>query len=234
MRSNTNHKAEWLTPVLLLALSLVPMFAGAARLSQLAGGAQVTPENARFFASPIPVVIHILSASLFSVLGALQFAPTFRRRNVRWHRTVGTWLLTPSGIAAALSGLWMAQFYPWPAGDGELLYVFRLIFGSAMLTSLLLGAYTAWRRDYSRHGQWMMRGYAIGLGAGTQVFTHLPWFILFGVPGELPRALLMGAGWVINIAIVEWVIHRQRIHRTQTTLDRSIQINLSIADRKGK
>ncbi len=210
MRSNTNHKTEWLTPVLLIALSLVPMFAGAARLSQLAGGAQVTPENARFFASPIPVVIHILSASLFSVLGALQFAPTFRRRNTRWHRTVGAWLLTPSGIAAALSGLWMARFYPWPAGDGDLLYVFRLRFGSAMLISMLLGAYTAWRRDYRRHGQWMMRGYAIGLGAGTQVFTHLPWFILFGVPGEMPRALLMGAGWAINLLVVEWVIYKQR------------------------
>ena len=34
----------------------------------------------------------------------------------------------------------------------------------------------------------MMRGYAIGLGAGTQVFTHVPWLLAFGVPDEFTRA----------------------------------------------
>jgi hypothetical protein len=55
----------------------------------------------------------------------------------------------------------------------------------------------------------MMRAYAIGLGAGTQVLTHLPWFILFGKPGESSRAVLMAAGWVINLAVAEWVIRRR-------------------------
>jgi putative Mn2+ efflux pump MntP len=220
MKTNKPHntRADWLVPVLLIALSLVPVFAGAARLSQLAGGAQVTPENERFFASPIPVVTHILGASLFSILGAFQFAPNFRRRNVRWHRRVGIWVLFPSGLAAALSGLWMTQFYPWPAGDGELLYGLRLIFGAAMLISLCLSAAAIWRRDYASHGDWMMRGYAIGLGAGTQVLTHLPWILFFGAPNEVTRAILMGAGWVINLMVVEWIIRRQRIRRTRTTL----------------
>jgi cytochrome bd-type quinol oxidase subunit 2 len=212
------NKAEWLIPALLIALSLVPVLAGAVRLSELASGAQVTPDNARFFASPIPVVVHIVSVSLYSILGAFQFAPGFRRRNSRWHRTVGKWILVPCGLAAALSGLWMTQFYPWPKGDGELLYVFRLIFGSAMLISILLGAFAVRRRDYARHGNWMMRGYAIGLGAGTQVFTHMPWFLFFGVPGELTRALLMAAGWIINIIVVEWIIHRRRAHKSRASL----------------
>jgi hypothetical protein len=57
----------------------------------------------------------------------------------------------------------------------------------------------------------MLRGYAIGMGAGTQVLTHLPWFILAeGRPGEGPRAIMMTAGWVINVAIAEWVIRRAR------------------------
>ena len=220
MNSNKKqkNKAEWLIPTLLIILSLVPVLAGAARLSELASGAQVTPDNARFFASPLPVVVHIISVSLYSMLGALQFAPGFRRRKSRWHRMVGKWILVPCGIAAALSGLWMSQFYTLPKGDGELLYVFRLIFGSAMLISIVLGAFAAWRRDYARHGDWMMRGYAIGLGAGTQVFTHVPWLLFFGVPDELTRALLMAAGWVINIIVVEWIIHRRRIHKSRTSL----------------
>jgi hypothetical protein len=54
----------------------------------------------------------------------------------------------------------------------------------------------------------MMRAYAIGLGAGTQVLTHLPWFILVGKPGESSRAVLMGAGWVINLFVAEWIIRK--------------------------
>jgi len=54
----------------------------------------------------------------------------------------------------------------------------------------------------------MIRAYAIGLGAGTQVLTHLPWFILVGRPDELSRGVLMGAGWIINVAVAEWVIRR--------------------------
>ncbi|MCH7477374.1 MAG: hypothetical protein IIA14_04655, partial [SAR324 cluster bacterium] len=62
-------------PTALIALSVVPVVAGAFRLAGLAGGEEITPENARFFAAPLPVVLHILSASLYCVLGAFQFAP---------------------------------------------------------------------------------------------------------------------------------------------------------------
>lgn len=202
------QKTAWLVPAGLIVLSAVPLIAGAARLAGLAGGAEITPENARFFASPLPVVLHILSASLYAVLGAFQFAPGFRRRRPGWHRAAGR-LLVPAGLVVALSGLWMTHFYPWPAGDGELLYALRLVFGSAMTLSILLGVAAIRRREFAQHGAWMLRAYAIGLGAGTQVLTHAPWALIFGAPDELTRALLMGAGWVINLAIAEWIIHRR-------------------------
>ena len=206
--------ADWLVPAGLLVLSAVPVAAGAARIAQLTGGAEITPENARFFASPLPVVLHIFSVSLYSILGAFQFAPGFRRRRPRWHRTAGR-LLAPSGLVAACSGLWMTLFYPWPEGDGEFLYGMRLVFGSAMVMSIVLGVVAIQRRDFVQHGAWMIRGYAIGLGAGTQVLTHVPWFLLFGPPDELPRALLMGAGWVINLAMAEWIIRKRRVRPTR-------------------
>jgi hypothetical protein len=85
-------------------------------------------------------------------------------------------------VLAALSGLWMTVFYPRPVGDGEVLLVVRLIFGSAMLASIALAVFAIRRRDIPSHSAWMTRGYAIGLGAGTQVLTHLPWILLFGTP----------------------------------------------------
>jgi hypothetical protein len=55
----------------------------------------------------------------------------------------------------------------------------------------------------------MARGYAIGLGAGTQVLTLAAGEIIAGPPSELSRALLMGAGWVINLAVAEWAIRKR-------------------------
>ncbi len=48
--------AEWLVIAGLLVLSVIPLAGGAFRLTQLTGGAEITPANARFFASPLPVV----------------------------------------------------------------------------------------------------------------------------------------------------------------------------------
>lgn len=200
--------AEWLVPAALIMLSLIPVIAGAVRLTELTGGAEVTPANARFFASPLPVVLHIFSASLYAILGAFQFVPSFRRRRRSWHRAAG-WFLIPCGLAAGLSGLWMTLFYPWPEGDGELLYGVRLLFGSAMVGSIILGIVAIRQRNFVGHGDWMMRGYAIGLGAGTQVLTLLAGELIAGPPSEFSRALLMGATWVINLAVAEWIIRKR-------------------------
>ena len=199
--------AKWIVAALLL-LSIIPLAGGAFRLSQLAGGAAITPANARFFAAPVPVVLHIVSVTLFALLGAFQFVPRLRRRRNAWHRAAGRVVL-PSGVVAALSGLWMTLFYPWPVNDGIILYGLRLLIGSAMLIALLLGGATIWRRDFAQHGNWMLRGYAIGLGAGTQALTLLAGELIAGPPSELSRALLMGAAWVINLVVAEWIIHRR-------------------------
>jgi hypothetical protein len=83
-----------------------------------------------------------------------------------------------------------------------------------MLISVALGIEAIRRRKFSEHGDWMIRAYAIGMGAGTQVLTHLPWFILVDLkPGLTPRAIMMGAGWVINVVFAEWVIRRGRSPR---------------------
>ncbi|GAB4581962.1 MAG: DUF2306 domain-containing protein [Anaerolineales bacterium] len=208
LREKKRKSAEWLIPAGLIVLSLVPVIAGAARIAELSNGAEITSANARFFASPIPVVSHIVSVTLYSLLGAFQFAPSFRRRNPTWHRTAGR-ILIPSGLVAALSGLWMTQFYPWPEYDGIGLYALRLVFGTAMLASLVLGYAAARRWDFTRHGAWMIRAYAIGMGAGTQVFTHLPWFLFPSIHGELARTLMMAAGWVINLLVAEWIIRKK-------------------------
>lgn len=210
---NFSPKSNWLIPSGLIVLSIVPALAGTIRLIQLGGGAEITPDNARFFAAPLPVVLHIVSAAIFSFVGVIQFNSNFPHNAPNWHGSAGK-MLVVCGLVSAFSGLWMTQFYPRgitpPASyDGTALYFIRLLAGSAMVLALCFGFVAIRRRNILNHSAWMMRGYALGLGAGTQVFTHIPWFVFPSIQGELARTLCMGAGWAINLAVAEWIIQRR-------------------------
>jgi uncharacterized membrane protein len=202
----------WLLPAGLVLLSFVPVAAGLSRLTQLATGGPITPGNERFFDSPVPVVVHVAGVLGYALLGALQFWPQLRARHPRYHRYAGR-LVVPCGFAVALSGLWMTLFYAEPPTDNALLEVFRVIAASAMATCLVLGVVAVRRRDFVRHRAWMVRAYAIALGAGTQVFTHLPWVLLVGTPGGYPRDAMMATGWLINVAVAEWFLRRRPSRR---------------------
>lgn len=202
-------------PLLLLILSLIPVMAGGLRLFWLSSGVEVTPDNARFFADPLPVVLHILSATIFSVCGAFQFSSALRKHFLAWHRRVGR-ILVPAGLVAALSGLWMTLYYPPAEFDGAILFWTRVVAGTAMVASMLLGYLGVLRRDISAHRKWMIRGYALGVAAGTQALVHIPYFLVAGTPDELPRALLMAGGWIINIAVAEVIIRRIRLRDLRT------------------
>ena len=61
-----------------------------------------------------------------------------------------------------------------------------------------------------------MRGYAIALGAGTQVLTLLVGELIIGPPDGVARGLLNGAGWAINLALAELIIRRRSSHPTRS------------------
>ncbi|MET7328267.1 DUF2306 domain-containing protein [Nonomuraea sp. NPDC005650] len=205
----THTKAARLIPAGLLVLSAVPVLAGAARVAELTGGVAIIPDGARVLAAPVPVMLHIAGVTVYSVLGAFQFAPGFRRRRPAWHRAAGR-LLVPCGLLAALTGLWMTLFSDLPAGDTGLLTVFRLAAGSAMAGSLALGLAAILRRDVARHRAWMIRAYALGMGAGTQAVLFAVWYAATGGDAHtVARALLHGLAWGINLAVAEWAIRRR-------------------------
>jgi uncharacterized membrane protein len=146
-------------PVALLAPVLIPAVAGSLRRVELTGGPQLMPPNPRLTASPVPVAVHILSEIAYSVLGSFQFSANFRRSHPRWYRYAGR-MLVMSGLAVAVSALWMTPVFS--GTPGTLLYTFRLALGSGMAASIMLGAgwainlaVAAWiirRGDPSRHG----------------------------------------------------------------------------------
>lgn len=198
----------WWLPIGLLALTAVPVIFGMVRLTEVARNV-VTEENARLLASPFALVLHIVTSSLFSVVGALQFAPKFRRKHIQWHRYAGR-VLVLCGLVSGLTGLWINQFFAPGEHDGPLLYWFRVLFGVGMVVCIVRGWTDVRKRNVAGHRAWISRAYAIGQGAGTQALVHMAWMIFFSLPGETERAWLMGAGWFINVVVVEAVLRRPR------------------------
>lgn len=205
-RARRSGQPGWWVQLGLIGLAVIPLVSGTLRLIEVFGGPRVMPDNPRIAASPTPVVIHIFGGGLFLIVGAFQFSSRLRRRKPNWHRSAGR-VLVVLGLVAALAALWMTVLYPRQTGTGELLYLFRLIFGSAMAASILLGFQAIRRHDLVQHRAWMTRAYALALGAGTQAFTIGIGQGIFGKT-VLTTDLSTAAGWILNLAVAEYLIRR--------------------------
>lgn len=207
------NKSEWSILVGLLLLSFVPSIGGTFRLVELATSSEFLPENPRIQSVPLPAVFHIVSSALYCILGAFQFLPSIRRKYPKWHRLAGR-LLVGAGIVSAISGLWMTHYYSFPDHlQGNLLYVIRIFIALSMTAFILLGLSAVFKKRIAEHQAWMIRAYALGQGAGTQVLISIPWLLTIGEPNGLSRDILMTAAWMINIVVAEWVIKQIRPNR---------------------
>jgi uncharacterized membrane protein len=204
-RPGLRGESSWRVPAALVALTTIPLVAGSLRLLEVAGGPASLPTNPRIDASPAPLVLHVIAAAVFAVVGAFQFPARLRRHHRAWHRRAGR-VLVAAGLAVAGSGLWMTLSYP-DAPGGALLWAVRLVVGSATATCLILGITAIRRRDVAEHRAWMIRAYALAVAAGTQAFTQGVGEGIFGTSG-LSTALSVTSGWIINLAVAEWIIRR--------------------------
>ena len=98
-----------LVPVPLVALSLVPLAAGALRLVQLAGGPDLMPADDRFPAVPVALVAHIVGATVYATLQDMVM-----RETEYWRAMLGAVILIlvlafPEGIVGGLARLLPAR-----------------------------------------------------------------------------------------------------------------------------
>jgi hypothetical protein len=203
-------KADFKVPALLILLSVVPTLGGVVRMMSVAHDTEITPDNARFLAAPTPIVIHVISATLYCLLGAFQFSKGFRVRWPGFHRRAGR-LLAVCGLLAGLTGLWMTLLYDIPTPmQGPLTYWVRLLVGSAMVASIVIAWRSILKRQVARHEAWMIRAYALGQGAGTQALILGPWMLVTGESVGLTRDLLLALSWAINAVVAERIIAGRR------------------------
>jgi len=206
---NVLNRSEWAVLGALVIYSFIPVVGGLIRLLELAGGPAIAPENLRALAAPVPVILHILSSTLFCTLGAIQFLPSVRRHHPAAHRCSGR-VVAAAGCVCAGTGLWMTHFFSFPADlQGDLLYAVRIILGFTMIGYIGWAVVAARFRNISGHRAAMLRAYAIGQGASTQSILLIAWIVIQGTePLGLARDSMMVSAWVLNLVAAELVVQR--------------------------
>ncbi len=197
-------RSEWIVLGVIFVYSFIPVFGGLIRVLELAGGPQIAPENLRASFTPTPIILHILSSSLFCVLGACQFLPSLRRQRPAAHRAIGR-VIAAAGCVSALTGLWMTHFYAFTETlQGPPLYWVRIVLGTSMIALIIWAVIAIRSRNVFQHSASMVRAYAIGQGASTQTVLGVTWIIAVGSEAMGPlRDGLMIFSWVVNLIAAE-------------------------------
>jgi uncharacterized membrane protein len=150
-------------------------------------------------------VAHIAPALLFLLLAPLQFLPALRRKRAGVHRWIGR-VATGAGLAMGGIALVMSQQM---AIGGKLESAATTFYGGLFLYALVRGYRSIRQGNVRRHREWMIRAYAVGLGAAavrpvmglffaTIRITHLTPRQFFGIAFWLGFTLtwIAAEGWI--------------------------------------
>jgi hypothetical protein len=200
-----------------ILLSLIGAAVGVRRISHLVAPVPAPsrfPDSAAmeagFAQHATLTVAHIAPALLFLVLAPLQFVPALRKRHLRVHRWVGRVAtgagLTMGGIALVMS--------PQMAIGGPLESAATTFFGALFLYALVRGYLSIRQRNVPRHREWMIRAYAVGLGAAAVRPVVGIFFATMRITHVTPRQFFGLAFWAGFTAM--WIVAELWIRRTRS------------------
>jgi uncharacterized membrane protein len=128
-------------------------------------------------------LLHVIPGMLFMVLGPLQFVGSLRAKHPALHRWNGRIFLTASGVIG-VTGLTMALRGTIGGWDEKSAI---LIFGSFFLIALGKALWHALHREFAKHREWMIRGYAVGLAVATIRPIMAGFFAVAVMHGQTPE-----------------------------------------------
>lgn len=140
--------------------------------------------------------IHVAGAATALLVGAFQFIPRLRRRGGP-HRLVGR-IYIIGCLAGGMAGFILALGTTSGSGAG-------LGFGSLALVWIFVNArgwQTALAGDFVMHRRWMIRAWALTLGAVT-LRIELPLSLLSGIPFSEAYPAISFLAWMPNLIVAE-------------------------------
>jgi hypothetical protein len=167
--------------------------------------------------TPLAAILHFVGGGIVLLAGASQFHAGLRARHPKWHRGLGR-VYVGGVLIGGVAGLYLA----FQASGG---LVGRFGFGLlavCWLVSTSLALKYILQRNVQRHQCWMIRSYALTLGAVT-LRVYLPLFLMLGLPFEQAYPAIAWLAWVPNLIIAEWVFVAAVLMRSPSPLNSEIR-----------
>lgn len=121
---------------------------------------EINPFTDRYTANPWQTLAHTASGIVFAVLGPLQFVAALRRRLPLAHRISGR-IFLPVAILNGLAAI--AITLSFPVWGSPINFAISLSAAALMVFSFINAFRLVKQRQFARHREWMLRGFALGL-----------------------------------------------------------------------
>jgi hypothetical protein len=195
-----------LLALLLFVATFIPIASAPIRMFQVIT-ASLPQDSLRFYAVPWGLFSHAFGGLLFALIGPLQFTGALKNRFGKLHRISGR-IFVVTGFMLALSALRL--LIEFPNSSTWVLIAARGLAAFGLMGCLTISMFAILKRNFNNHRNWMIRAYAIGMGAATISFIQLPIFIIRGraMEGYFGDSLFV-LSWVINLTLAEWVIRKK-------------------------
>jgi hypothetical protein len=154
--------------------------------------------------------IHVFTSILVITSGLFQFSKTILNNYPKIHRVSGSIYLVTTLLISGPAALVMS-FYANGSYPAQTSFV---ILSILWLGTTFLAYYYVRKKDYEKHGKWMVRSYALTLSAvSLRLYSYL--FDVFHLrmdPIDL-YILLSWLSWTLNLIVAEILIKRGLIKR---------------------
>lgn len=165
------------------------------------------PEDSlRLTATPVRHFMHVLGGAAFGILGPIQFSRVLMRRYGLLHRVMGR-VFVAAGVMISLSSL--SLLWHFPDTYSTAINSGRLLFGIALGLALAIAMQAIYERDFTRHRNWMIRAYAIGMGATAVTMVFFPIYLITGEPPTgLTSDIVFLGSWTACVVFAECLLRR--------------------------
>ena len=190
-------------PIILFFFSIATIAFALAQAIQIPMGT-LPEENARISTVPFSHFAHALGGVLFGIIGPIQFGRVLAKKYGRLHRIMGR-IFVIAGAFLALSSI--SLLWQFPDSGSFLVSRGRLVFAVALAISLFFAVKSARLRKFKIHRDWMIRAYAVGIGATAVSNVFIPIFVITGEPpiGTVADMIFIGS-WFLVVVFAECLV----------------------------
>lgn len=194
-----------LAPAALLLANFLPILLALVQVVQIPTGG-LPEDSQRLTTTPILHFLHVAAGATFGILGPIQFGLGLAHSYGFLHRLFGR-LFVASGAAISLTSL--ALLVTFPEAYSAAISSARLIFGIALGAALIIAVKAIRKGNIARHRNWMIRAYAIGMGATAVSMIFFPVYLVTGEAptGAVADVAFCGA-WLGCILFAEYLVRR--------------------------